>query len=103
MELFNLSGKTAVVTGSTKGIGEAIAYRLAEHGANVVVSSRKVDACERVAGEINAKWGKGREVATPIPCNINHREGVAIYTRLSAKMSRFRFQFAAVASRAIAG
>jgi NAD(P)-dependent dehydrogenase (short-subunit alcohol dehydrogenase family) len=74
MELFNLSGKTAVVTGSTKGIGEAIAHRLAEHGANVVVSSRKADACDRVAGEINAKWGKGREVAAPIPCNINHRE-----------------------------
>ena len=74
MELFDLSGKTAVVTGSTKGIGEAIAHRLAEHGANVVVSSRKGDACERVAGEINAKWGKGREVAAPIPCNINYRE-----------------------------
>jgi len=74
MELFNLSGKNAVVTGSTKGIGEAIAHRLAEHGANVVVSSRKADACERVAGEINAKWGKGREVAAPIACNINYRD-----------------------------
>src|SRR5262245_45181366 len=74
MELFDLSGKIAVVTGSTKGIGEAIAHRLAEHGAKVVVSSRKMDACEKVSGEINAKWGKGREVATPIACNINHRE-----------------------------
>ena len=58
MELFDLNGKTAVVTGSTKGIGEAIAHRLAEHGAKVVISSRKGDACEKVAGEINAKWGK---------------------------------------------
>lgn len=59
MQLFDLTGKVAVITGSTKGIGEAIAHRYAEHGAQVVVSSRKSDACERVTGEINAKWGKG--------------------------------------------
>lgn len=74
MQLFDLSGKIAVITGSTKGIGEAIAHRMAEHGAKVVVSSRKADACDKVAGEINAKWGKGKEVAIPVPCNINHRE-----------------------------
>ena len=39
-----------------------------------MISSRKADACERVAAEVNAKWGKGKEVATPIPCNINMRE-----------------------------
>ena len=74
MQLFDLSGKIAVITGSTKGIGEAIAHRMAEHGAKVVVSSRKADACDKVAGEINAKWGKGKEVAIAVPCNINHRE-----------------------------
>ena len=41
MTLFDLSGKTAIITGATKGIGRAIASRMAEHGANVVVSSRK--------------------------------------------------------------
>lgn len=72
MDLFDLSGKVALVTGSTKGIGEAIVRRLAEHGANVVVSSRKPDACDRVAEDINRE--RGREVAIPIPCNINYRE-----------------------------
>jgi NAD(P)-dependent dehydrogenase (short-subunit alcohol dehydrogenase family) len=74
MNLFDLAGKTALITGSTKGIGEAIAERLAEHGARVIISSRKADACERVAAEINAKYGKGKEVASPIPCNINYKE-----------------------------
>jgi NAD(P)-dependent dehydrogenase (short-subunit alcohol dehydrogenase family) len=74
MQLFDLTGKVAIITGSTKGIGEAIAHRFAEHGARVIISSRKADACERVAGEVNAKWGKGKEVAHPIPCNINARE-----------------------------
>ena len=74
MELFDLGGKVAVITGSTKGIGEAIAHRMAEHGAKVVVSSRKADACEKVTAEINQKWGKGKEVAYSVPCNINQRE-----------------------------
>jgi len=72
MNLFDLSGKTALVTGSTKGIGEAIVHRFAEHGANVVVSSRKADACEKVAADINK--AVGREAAAPIPANINYKE-----------------------------
>ena len=72
MNLFDLSGKVALVTGSTKGIGEAIVHRLAEHGAKVVVSSRKADACDKVAADINKAQGK--EVAVPIPCNINYKE-----------------------------
>ncbi len=72
MNLFDLTGKVALVTGSTKGIGEAIVHRLAEHGANVVVSSRKADACERVAADINK--ARGREMAIPVPCNINYKE-----------------------------
>src|SRR5262249_29878700 len=67
-QLFDLSGKSAIVTGSSKGIGKAIAHRLAEHGANVVVSSRKQDACEAAVAEINA--AVGRKAAISIPCNI---------------------------------
>jgi NAD(P)-dependent dehydrogenase (short-subunit alcohol dehydrogenase family) len=74
MTLFDLTGKVAVVTGSTKGIGEAIAHRLAQHGAMVAVSSRKADACEAVAADINKTIGKGREVAAPIPCNISDKD-----------------------------
>ncbi|HEY2070769.1 MAG TPA: glucose 1-dehydrogenase [Rhizomicrobium sp.] len=74
MNLFDLSGKVALVTGSTKGIGEAIVHRLAEHGAKVVVSSRKADACEKVAGEINAE--RGSEMAIPVACNINYKEQI---------------------------
>tara|TARA_R110000868_G_scaffold54159_2_gene169549 strand:+ start:506 stop:1270 length:765 start_codon:yes stop_codon:yes gene_type:complete len=67
MSLFDLTGKIAIVTGSTKGIGEAIVHRLAEHGAKVVVSSRKADQCDKVAGEINAKF---KDAAIAVPCNI---------------------------------
>src|ERR1700679_2955313 len=74
MNLFDLTGKVALVTGSTKGIGEAIVHRMAEHGAKVVVSSRKADACEKVAADINK--ARGADVAAPIACNINYKEQI---------------------------
>ena len=67
-ELFDLTGQTALITGSSKGIGKAIAHRMAEHGANVVVSSRKADVCAAAVAEINA--AVGREAAVSIPANI---------------------------------
>jgi NAD(P)-dependent dehydrogenase (short-subunit alcohol dehydrogenase family) len=69
--LFDLKDKTVVVTGASRGIGEAIARRMAQHGANVVVSSRKIEACEEVANSINE--AEGRKAAVPIACNISHR------------------------------
>jgi NAD(P)-dependent dehydrogenase (short-subunit alcohol dehydrogenase family) len=68
--LFDLTGKVAIVTGSTKGIGLAIATRMAEHGATVVISSRKANVCETVAAGIAAAGGK----ALVIPCHIGRKE-----------------------------
>ena len=67
-----LEGKVAVVTGSSRGIGRAIAERLAEHGANVVVSSRKPQACQEVVDVINARHGAGRAIV--IPANISSKD-----------------------------
>src|SRR5476651_1153004 len=72
MSLFDLTGKVAVVTGSSRGIGRAIALRLAEHGAKVVISSRKAEACEAVVREIEATHGAGGALA--IPANISSKE-----------------------------
>jgi NAD(P)-dependent dehydrogenase (short-subunit alcohol dehydrogenase family) len=68
--LFDLTGKVAVITGSSRGIGRAIAERMAEHGAKVVVSSRKLDACEEVVKSIKDKGGE----AISLACNINRKE-----------------------------
>ena len=74
MTLFDMKGKVAVITGSTRGIGRAIAERMAEHGAKVVISSRKADVCEQVAKEINDSYGKGTAVA--IAANISSKENL---------------------------
>ena len=65
MNLFDLKGKIALVTGSTKGIGRGIVEVLAAQGAIVGISSRSVDDCERVAQEINDTFGKGRAFVAP--------------------------------------
>jgi NAD(P)-dependent dehydrogenase (short-subunit alcohol dehydrogenase family) len=70
--LFDLTDKIAIVTGSSRGIGLAIAAALAEHGAKVVISSRKQDACDEVAHAINAQHGKGRAIA--VAANISSKD-----------------------------
>jgi NAD(P)-dependent dehydrogenase (short-subunit alcohol dehydrogenase family) len=74
MTLFDMSGKVAVITGSTRGIGRAIAERMAEHGAKVVVSSRKQDVCDAVASKINGQFGEG--TARAIAANISSKENL---------------------------
>ena len=71
-ELFDLTGKVALLTGASKGMGRAMAEGLAEQGAKVVVSSRKLDQCEIAAAEINANCGEGSAVA--IACNVGHKD-----------------------------
>jgi len=72
MNLFDLTGQVAVITGSSRGIGRAIAERMAEHGARVVISSRKADACEAVAHDLQQRFGAGCAVA--ISANISSKD-----------------------------
>jgi len=75
--MFDLTGKNVVLTGSSKGIGKAIAEQMAVAGANVTISSRKADVCEKVAAEINAGLPEGSAGgAVSIPCNINSKESL---------------------------
>jgi NAD(P)-dependent dehydrogenase (short-subunit alcohol dehydrogenase family) len=74
MSLFDLSGKVAVITGSSRGIGRAIALRIAEQGARVVISSRKAPACDEVAAAINTAHGAGRAIA--VPANISSKDAL---------------------------
>lgn len=71
MSLFDLSGKVALLTGASKGMGLAMATALAEHGATVVISARKQDRLEEAAAEINAEVGAER--AIPVACNVGHK------------------------------
>jgi NAD(P)-dependent dehydrogenase (short-subunit alcohol dehydrogenase family) len=68
--LFDLRGKVAVVTGSSRGLGLASARGMAEHGAKVVISGRKLEACEQAAADIRAAGGEAIAVA----CNIGRKE-----------------------------
>ncbi len=72
--LFDLTGKVALITGSSKGIGRAIAEELARHGAHVVISSRKADVCQAVADSINKELHGQPGGAVSIPANISRKE-----------------------------
>lgn len=70
MTLFDLTDNVVVITGASRGIGRAIAERTAEHGARVVVSSRKLDACQAVVEAITKRGGQAIAVA----CNIGRKD-----------------------------
>src|SRR5690554_152029 len=70
--LFDLSGKVALITGASRGIGESIARTLAQYGAHVIVSSRKLEGCEAVASSIREKGGS----AEAVPCHIGEMDQI---------------------------
>lgn len=82
MDMFNLKGKVAIITGSSRGIGYAIAIQLSNAGAQVIISSRKKEECESVANEIKNRGGK----AEVIPCHVGRKDEISNLVRETIKM-----------------
>ena len=71
-QLFDLTGKIALVTGASRGIGEAIAKLLAEQGAHTIVSSRRAESCDQVVADIKAAGGSAETMA----CHIGNMDNI---------------------------
>ncbi|HEX4856455.1 MAG TPA: SDR family oxidoreductase [Limnobacter sp.] len=84
-DLFNLQDKVALVTGATRGIGLACAQLLAQHGATVIISSRKQQACEEVAAQLKAEGLN----AVPMACHLGEIEQIEnLYRQVEEKFGR---------------
>ena len=81
-KLFDLTGKIALVTGASRGIGEQIAKLLAQSGAHVIVSSRKIEGCQTVVDSIIAEGGSAQAIA----CHIGEMDQIeSIFSQISAE------------------
>ena len=84
-DLFDLTGKIALVTGASRGIGEAAARLLAQQGAHVIISSRRQEGCEKVAASIRDEGGR----ATAYACHIGDLDQIeAIFSHVREELGR---------------
>jgi NAD(P)-dependent dehydrogenase (short-subunit alcohol dehydrogenase family) len=84
--LFDLTDRIALVTGGSRGLGRAIVQGLAEAGADVIITSRKLDECERAAAEVERDTGRR---ALALPCHVGHWEAIdELVTRAYAEFGR---------------
>ena len=98
--MFSLAGKVALVTGSTRGIGKAIAEQMADAGAKVVISSRKAEACESVRAAFAAR---GQEVIA-VPCNVGRKDELEkLVDAVMAKWGRIDILVCNAASNPVLG
>ncbi len=102
MSRFDVTGNVAIITGSSRGIGLASAHGLAKHGAKVVIFSRKQDACDAAAAEIDAKYGEGTAIA--VAASISDKAGLqALVDRTRDAFGRIDILVGNAASNAITG
>ena len=84
-KIFDLTGKVALVTGASRGIGEEVAKLLAEQGAHVIVSSRKIDGCELVANAIREAGGSAEAFA----CHVGNMDDISqVFTHIKEKYGK---------------
>ena len=84
--IFDLSGKVALVTGGSRGLGREMVLAFAEYGADVVIASRKLDNCEALAEEVRSRFGRR---ALPVECHVGYWDQVeALADRATAEFGK---------------